>query len=73
MKARQRKKWGWYECQHIRMCPPSAPPYIMCKQTGGECREEDCKKYFVSNFRKHCEYLGRKEAIRYINNNELNL
>ena len=77
MTARQRKKWKWHECCHIELrSDANGFPTTKCKQNKRfgnfvECLQCDCKKYFVSNFRKHCNHLGWKAAIRYSRNNEL--
>lgn len=58
MKKRLRKKWPYYECNHLEECGICGT----CKQNGYECKREECKKYSVSKFRKKCEHLGLKAA-----------
>lgn len=58
MKKRQRKKWPYYECNHLEEWAVCG----ICKRNGEECLREECKKYSVSKFRKKCEHLGLKAA-----------
>lgn len=71
MKARQRKKWPWIECAHLKYYgSPTGFPETNCKQDNKECLQSECKKCFVSKFRKHCEHIGWKTAIRYSRNSK---
>lgn len=62
MKKRQRKKWGWEYCAHLKWFGSQRGfPYLECKQNGCECATDCCQKLFVSKSKKKDIY----ERIKY--------